>query len=118
MSMNGSYPEYYKQLLNQMGNLGKAAPETMAAFSALHKASGSDGSLNAKVKELMALSIAVVVRCDGCIAFHVNDALKAGATREEIIDALGVAILMGGGPAVMYACAAMEALEQFEGEPA
>jgi AhpD family alkylhydroperoxidase len=82
----------------------------------LHHAAAADGVLNAKVKELIALAIAVNVRCDGCIAFHVNDALEAGATREEILEALGVAILMGGGPAMMYAVDALEALKQFESE--
>lgn len=116
MSSNGSYPEFYKDLCDGMGGLGKNAPETMTAFSALHKAGGSDGVLDVKTKELIALSIAVAVRCDGCIAFHVHDAMKAGATREEIVDALGVAILMGGGPAVVYSCAAMKAMEQFEAQ--
>jgi AhpD family alkylhydroperoxidase len=67
-----------------------------------------------KVKKLMALAIAVVVRCDGCISIHVYDALAAGATREEIIEAIGVAILMGGGPSVVYGNTSLEALEQCE----
>ena len=65
---------------------------------------------------LIALSIAVVVRCGGCIAFHVHDAIKAGATRDEIIEALDVAVLMGGGPALMYVAEAMDALTQFEAQ--
>lgn len=74
----------------------------------------SEGVLSAKVKELISLSIAVTCRCDGCIAFHVHDALKGGATREEIVESIGIAILMGGGPSVMYGCEALEALGQFE----
>jgi AhpD family alkylhydroperoxidase len=62
----------------------------------------------------MALGIAVAIRCDNCIAYHVHDALKVGATRAEIVETLGVAMMMGGGPATMYACEAFEALEQFE----
>jgi AhpD family alkylhydroperoxidase len=62
----------------------------------------------------MALSIAIAVRCEGCIAFHVHDAIAAGATRQEIVETIGVAVMMGGGPAAMYACDAFEALEQFE----
>lgn len=72
--------------------------------------------MSAKVKELLALAIAVTVRCDGCIAFHVQDALRAGATREEIVEGLGVAILMGGGPAVIYAAQALTAVDQFDAE--
>jgi AhpD family alkylhydroperoxidase len=62
----------------------------------------------------MALAIAVAIRCENCIAYHVHDALKAGATRPDVLEALGVAIMMGGGPAAMYACEAFQALEQFE----
>ena len=81
-----------------MGALGKDIPDVMQAFGGLHQAAGHDGALDTKTKELIALAISVVVRCEGCIAFHVNDAIKAGASREEIMDALGVAILMGWRP--------------------
>jgi AhpD family alkylhydroperoxidase len=80
----------------------------------LHKTGSTDGALSAKVKELIALAIGIAVRCDGCIAFHVHDALKAGATHDEIVDAIGVAIYMGGAPAVVYGSQALEALQQFE----
>ena len=90
----------------------------MKSFLGLHHAAATDGVLDAKTKELIALSIAVVVRCDGCIAFHVHDAIEAGASREEIIEALDVAILMGGGPALMYVLEAMDALVQYEAQPA
>ena len=96
-----------------MGELGKVNPDIMAGFSKLHEAAGTDGALDAKTKELIALAIGIVVRCDGCIAFHVHDAIKAGATDAEIADAIGVAILMGGGPAVVYGSSALDALKQF-----
>ncbi|MBC6995122.1 carboxymuconolactone decarboxylase family protein [Lewinella lacunae] len=85
----------------------------MQGFGALHRASTADGALNAKTKELIALGVAIAVRCDGCIAFHVHDALQAGASRAEIMETIGVAVLMGGGPALMYGCEAEEALQQF-----
>ncbi len=100
--MVNSYPNFYKQVMH-----------TMAGFMQLHKAGSTDGVLSAKVKELIALAIGIIVRCDGCISFHIHDAIKAGATREEIIDVIGIAILMGGGPAVVYGSQALEALEQF-----
>ena len=87
----------------------------MAGFTQMHKSGSTDGALSAKVKELIALSIAITVRCDGCIAFHVHDAMEAGANHAEIVEAIGVAILMGGGPAVVYGSQALEALKQFEG---
>ena len=108
------FPKNYDDLLKLMGELGQNIPETMSAFSELHKASTGDGVLSAKVKELIALGIAITVRCDGCIAFHVHDALKVGASRDEITETIGVAVLMGGGPSVVYGCEALEALKQFE----
>jgi AhpD family alkylhydroperoxidase len=109
-----NYPEKLTKIREHMGDFGKASPDLMKSFQGLHHAAGSDGVLDAKTKELIALSIAIVVRCDGCIAFHVHDAIKAGATREEIVEALNVAVLMGGGPALMYALEAMDAVNQFQ----
>lgn len=111
-----NYPRNLKEIKAMMGIIGKEIPETMQAFSKLHHATASEGLLDVKTKELIALAIAVAVRCDGCIAFHVHDALLAGASREEIMEALGVAILMGGGPAMMYAVEAVEAVDQFVAE--
>ncbi len=114
--MVNSYPEFYKEIQKLMGQYGKENPDTMAGFMQMHKANSTDGALSAKMKELIALSIAITVRCDGCIASHVHDAVKAGAAHEEIVEAIGVAILMGGGPAVVYGSQALEALKQFEAE--
>jgi len=111
-----NYPKHYERLTQLMGELGTQIPDTMQAFQGLHIAAVSPNALATKNKELVALGIAIAVRCDGCIAYHIHDALKAGATREEIVETLGVAILMGGGPALVYACEAMEALKQFEKE--
>lgn len=107
------YSKNYNDLTNLMEELGTKIPETMKGFNALHKASIADGALTTKTKELIALGIAITVRCDGCIAFHVNDALKSGASSQEIMETIGVAVLMGGGPSVVYGCEAMEALSQF-----
>ncbi len=112
--MEKRYPEYYDHLRHLMNKLGERLPLTMTAFGQLQQKTVEDGSLSAKVKELIALGISVSVRCDGCISYHVHDALEAGASRQEIAETVGVAILMGGEPSVMYGCEAMEALEQFE----
>ena len=112
--MERTYPEYYQHLRKLNGKLTKEIRGTMSGFGQLYAATTADGALSAKVKQLMALSIAVTVRCDGCIAYHVHDALRAGATRPEIMEAIGVAVMMGGGPAMVYGCEALEALEQFE----
>ncbi len=107
------YSNHYNNLTKLMGEMGTRIPETMEGFSKLHKASIAEGALSSKTKELIALGIAITVRCDGCIAFHVHDALQSGAHSEEIMETIGVAVLMGGGPAIVYGCQAMEALEQF-----
>ncbi len=112
--MTKNFPEHYNHLRNLMGKLGQEIPGPMGGFSQLHKVSVAEGTLNTKTKELIALGIAISVRCDGCIAFHVHDALAAGASRAEIAETIGVAVLMGGGPSVMYGCEAYEAMEQFE----
>ena len=107
------YSKNYNNLTKLIDEIGTKIPETMKGFNALHKASISEGVLPSKTKEIIALGIAIAVRCDGCIAFHVHDALKAGASSEEIMETISVAILMGGGPALVFGCEAMEALEQF-----
>ncbi|OZV69811.1 carboxymuconolactone decarboxylase family protein [Winogradskyella aurantia] len=107
------YSKNYNDLSKLMNELGTKIPSTMKSFEELHKASISQGALSVKTKELIALGIAITVRCDGCIAFHVHDALESGASSQEILETIGVAVLMGGGPAVVYGCEAMEALEQF-----
>jgi AhpD family alkylhydroperoxidase len=108
-----NFPARYEELKQSMGKMGEAIPGTMKAFGELHHSGISEGALSGKTKELIALGIAITVRCEGCISFHVHDALKAGATEPEIMETIGVAVLMGGGPAVMYGCDALEALKQF-----
>lgn len=76
--MEKQYPAYYEKLKVLMTNLGEAAPGAMSGFQELHHGAIADGALSAKMKELIALGIAVTVRCDGCIAYHVHDVLEAG----------------------------------------
>ena len=112
--MSTNFVEYNQHLRELMGALGKEIPQTMGAFTELHKTAGKEGAIDAKTKELIALAIAITVRCNGCIAFHVHDAIKMGASRSEIVETIGMAILMGGGPSVVYGTEALEAFNQFE----
>lgn len=112
--MHIEYPEYYERLQKISGRLARELRSTLSAFAQLNGAATAKGALSSKHKQLIALGIAVTVRCDGCIAYHVHDAIRAGASRQEIMETIGVAILMGGGPAMVYGCEALEALEQFE----
>ncbi len=109
-----NFPEHFKELNEWMEKLGMAIPDVMQGFGALHQNSLKQGALDGKTKELIALGIAITVRCDGCISFHVHDALKAGANKEEIAETVSVAILMGGGPSVVYGIEAMQALAQYQ----
>lgn len=108
-----SYPERLNIVRKNSQTLAVAQPDLMQTFEAFHQAAGATGALDRKIKELIALAISVRVGCDDCIAHHVHDAIEAGATREEFADALGVAVLMGGGPGMIYASHAIEAVDQF-----
>ena len=111
--MSHNYPEMRNEMRKTLGRMVRHMPEVMKSVGALHDAAYGDGALTTKHKELIALGIGISTRCQDCIAFHTHEALAHGATFEEILECIGVAIQMGGGPAVMYAAHALEALEQF-----
>ncbi len=112
--MSSDHPAILARLNERMEGLAGDAPEAMGAFMGLHEATTADGALAKSTKELIALAIGITVRCDGCIAFHVHDALAAGATHDEVVETIGVAVMMGGGPSVVYGAEAHEALREFE----
>lgn len=95
-----------KGVLDELAPLGRdlrrAIPDVYKGFGELHHAALAEGALPTKVKELMALVIGVAERCDGCIASHARGAVKAGATKEEAAEAIGVTFLMVGGPGTVY----------------
>jgi AhpD family alkylhydroperoxidase len=93
-----------------------AVPEVWTALQSLHGAAMADGELPAALKEGVALAISVVKRCDGCIAFHARAAARAGATPEQIAELLGVALLMDGATASVYAPRAWAAFHEFEAD--
>jgi AhpD family alkylhydroperoxidase len=101
-------------------NAAKArAPELGKAFGPFFQGlmkDGGEGGLSLKIKEIVALAIGVAVRCEPCIYTHVEKCLKAGATSKEIMEAVGVAVMMGGGPTYTYATVVAAALEHFEQE--
>jgi AhpD family alkylhydroperoxidase len=113
--MSKSYPEITGRIVKSVKVLRRNIPDTMQGFSAMAGAASRDGALDAKTKELIALAIGVATRCDGCIGFHMETLVRFGATRQEVEETLGMAIYMGGGPALMYAADALLAFEQFSG---
>jgi AhpD family alkylhydroperoxidase len=92
----------------QHRNLRHAIPEVYRGFGELSRAAFADGALEHKTKELIALAIGVVEGCDGCIASHAQAAVRAGATRQEAAEAIGVAFLMHGGPATIHGARAYD----------
>jgi AhpD family alkylhydroperoxidase len=109
----GTYADVIGGLREPTADLRAHSADVWAGFGQLHQAAVADGALPAKVKELMALSIAVVKQCDGCIAYHAKAAARRGATAEEVAEALGVALLMDGGTASVYGPRAWEAYAEF-----
>jgi AhpD family alkylhydroperoxidase len=101
-----------EELRQPTRSLRAVAPGVLGAFTELHAAAMADGALSTRTKELMALAISVTSDCQDCIAFHARGAHRAGATGEEVADALGVAIMMGGGPARMTAPRAWAAFQE------
>ncbi len=113
MRVYKDWPGVAAELTSALKEVRTGAPETMKAFSALARAALAPNALDTKTKELLALGIAVAIRCDGCIAFHAESALKHGASRDEVMETVGMAIYMGAGPSAMYAAQAVEAFDQF-----
>lgn len=107
--MSQSIKDRIKDIDKRAGSLFKAQTKVMTAFSQLSQAASADGALDSKTKELMALAISVSIRCEDCIVYHMQAAMKHGATEDEIMETLGVAVEMGGGPSVVYGGRALEA---------
>ncbi len=108
------WPSTTKDLAAELRNLRGGASEVMKHFGAIAQAALAPGALDAKTKELIALAISVAVRCDDCVAFHTRAAVEHGASRQEVLETLGMAIYMGAGPSAMYASHALGAFTQFE----
>jgi AhpD family alkylhydroperoxidase len=98
-----------------LGELVAEAPD-LEQFVGFVESAEETTAIDHKTKELMSLAIGVVTRCDHCILWHTDAALEAGASHEEVVDALTVAVVMGGGPAMTYATVAYETLQALEAE--
>ncbi|WP_332643971.1 carboxymuconolactone decarboxylase family protein [Aeromicrobium sp.] len=108
-----THSEHGRDVLQELSplhrELRRAIPDVYKGFGELHKAAFTPGELEVKTKELIALAIGVVEGCDGCIASHAQAAARAGATRQEAAEAIGVTFLMKGGPATIYGPRAYDA---------
>jgi AhpD family alkylhydroperoxidase len=108
---------YREQLLARTVEIGKASPDTVRGYRQLSDAGAKTHLLDAKVRELIALAVGVTRQCDGCIAVHTEAAIRQGATRGEIAEALGVAISVNAGAALVYSARAIDAFDAKAGEP-
>jgi AhpD family alkylhydroperoxidase len=103
--------EYQKQIGAQLSQFMKLTPDSVRGYQTLSAANAKDSKLGAKVRELISLAVAVTTHCDGCITIHTDNALKAGASREEIAEALGVAMAMNTGATLIYSLRTLDAVD-------
>lgn len=104
--------EYQKELLTTIGKVAQLSPDIVNGYRTLSDAGKKTNYLDAKTRELIALAVAVTTRCDGCITVHTSAAIKAGASKEEITEALGVAIALNAGATLVYSARVMDAYAQ------
>ena len=108
---------HFHGVLNDLDPQGHALremiPDVYRGIGLMGSAAMTSGALDRKVKELMALVIGVAVRCDGCIASHARGAVRVGASQAEAAEAIGVSLLMQGGPATVYGARAYAAFCEF-----
>ena len=109
----GRYTQKLEEIKKLIGELQKEAPEQIGAFHQFMETVEKPGAMDTKSKELVNVGLAVAAQCEWCIALHVKGALDAGASRAEIVDAAMQAVLMHGGPALMYMTPVMNALDEF-----
>jgi AhpD family alkylhydroperoxidase len=107
------YAEVIDELKEPTRALRYADSAVWKGFAEMHRAAVAEGVVPARTKELVALAIAVIKECDGCIAYHAGAAARLGATEGEVAEILGVALLMGGGPASVWAPRAFDAYREF-----
>jgi AhpD family alkylhydroperoxidase len=106
---------YRRQLASGMKEIADKNPNLWKGYREIAAAKTADSKLDPKTRELIALAVAVTVRCDGCIATHVDLAKKRGATKEEIVDALGVAVMVNAGAAMVYSARTLDAFDSSDG---
>ena len=103
---------YREDLLERVGDYAKQSPDVIRGLMTIDNAAAKTGHLEPKMHELIALAVAVTTRCDGCISVHTKKAVEAGASLEEMSEALGVAIALNAGAALTYSARVIETYQQ------
>jgi AhpD family alkylhydroperoxidase len=106
--------KFYEDFQKGMGKAQQQAPDTVKSFMGLFQATMSEGKLSVKEKELIALAIGIAVRCEPCIYMHIKKCLDAGVTRDEILEAAQVVVMMQGGPGFVHLPMIIETLDALE----
>lgn len=106
------WQNYHDQLMSKIGELAVLSPDTVGGYVQASGAGAKTGNLDAKTRELIALAVAVTTRCDGCITVHSAKAIEHGASRAEVAEALGVAVAMNAGAALVYSARALDAFDK------
>jgi AhpD family alkylhydroperoxidase len=109
--------QYQAELTKSIPGFAKLSPDSLKGYQTLSNANAHNSLLGEKVRQLISIAVAVTTRCDGCITFHTDAALKAGATKEEIAEALGVAMAMNAGAALIYSLRALDSVDQHAHKP-
>ncbi|WOE31837.1 MULTISPECIES: carboxymuconolactone decarboxylase family protein [unclassified Acinetobacter] len=105
-----NWHEYRTSLFKYIDDYATLAPHHIRGLTAMNAGTAKLGKLDAKTHELIALAVAVTTRCDGCIAVHAQKAIELGISREEIAEALSVAINLNAGAALTYSARVLEAV--------
>ena len=109
---------YRQQLIDTIGQIARLSPDTVRGYSTLSAAGSKTNHLDPKTRELIALAVAVALRCDGCITVHTDAAIKHGASEEEVSEALGVAVSINAGAALVYSARVLDAYQTHVGSAA
>lgn len=115
--MSGKFADRIAETDSYASQLLQLVPDAVKSYAGLSKAAQVSGALDHKTKELIALAIGVAMGCDGCIAYHARNAVRAGATRQEVAEMLAVTLQMGGGPSMVHAADALRAYDEFTSVP-
>ncbi|WP_386692365.1 MULTISPECIES: carboxymuconolactone decarboxylase family protein [unclassified Lonepinella] len=110
--MFANWKEQTSHVKQSFGALGQKYPKMLQAYGALSAAATEGNVLDLKTRELIALAVAVTTRCESCISVHAAEAVKAGATEEEVSAALAMAISLNAGAAYTYSLRALEAFNE------
>ncbi len=111
--MSLDWKRHLTEAFDNIKKLGVLSPKTLSGYKALHAAGAETNHLDVKTRELICIAVAVTTRCDTCIANHIEKVIEAGGTQEEIAEALGVAVAMNAGAALVYSSKAIEAYGAF-----